>query len=383
MNSSSRRIGIDARFHGPTAPPTGLARYIQELISHASRIKSEHTFVVFLRQQDRPHFTIRARNIEVRATNIPHYTAREQLLFGWELKKANLDLMHFTNFNMPIGYRGPFVVTIHDLTLLRFAGRSKLSRLKHIPMQAVVRYGITHGRKVITISEYQRKLITKHFQIPSDRVEVIYEAVDPEYRSLPAGQINAFRKQKGLDKQFVMYAGQWREHKNLVRLIKAFKLVRATQDAKLVLAGKIDPAFTIIKETIVEQGLQDDVILTDYVKEKELPLYYNAAEVFAFPSLVEGFGLPPLEAMACGTAVASSNTGPMPEILGDAADYFNPRSTQSVADTIIKLLKNRTRREKFQKLGTQQVKKYSWSKTAVETLAAYDEALSVTSSLKR
>lgn len=367
------RIGIDARFYGLGS--AGLARYTQELVEHIARAKTPHTFVVFIRTEDKPYFRSQRKNIEVRTTNIPHYSFREQVGLKKELQAANLDLMHFTNFNFPLWYRDPFIISINDLTLLRFSGRSKLSRFKVGPMRHVMQVGARKSLEILTYSEFQRGLITKNFGVPAAKVRPIYLAVDEQFTVVPAAKLAAFRKKQGLTEPFVMYTGQWREHKNLVRLIKAFKLVKRRFDGKLVLVGKQDPAFPIIPQTIAEQGLQDDVVLTGFVEDKELPLYYNAAEVFAFPSLAEGFGLPPLEAMACGTPVASSNAGPMPEILGDAADYFNPCSTKDAAEKLIKLLADGRRRERFRKRGLAQVKKYSWSQTAAETLASYETAL--------
>jgi glycosyltransferase involved in cell wall biosynthesis len=371
-----KRIGIDARFYGLGS--AGLARYTQELVEHIARAKTPHTFVVFIRTEDKRFFRSQRRNIEVRTTDIPHYSFQEQLFLKKEIESANLDLMHFTNFNFPLWYRDPFIISINDLTLLRFSGRSKLSRFKVGPMRHVMQVGANKSLEVLTYSDFQKKLITRNFDVPAEKVIPIYLAVDEQFKVASAKQIAAFRKAKGLDKPFVMYTGQWREHKNLVRLIKAFKVVRKQWDGKLVLVGKKDDAFPIIPQTIAEQGLEGDVILTGFVKDEELPLYYNAAEVFAFPSLAEGFGLPPLEAMACGTSVASSNAGPMPEILGNAADYFNPRSTKDVAETLVKLLKNSKRRETYQKRGLAQVKKYSWGQTASETLASYERALQQT-----
>jgi glycosyltransferase involved in cell wall biosynthesis len=367
------RIGIDARFYGLGS--AGLARYTQELVEHIARAKTPHTFVVFIRTEDAAHFRSQRKNIEVRTTNIPHYSFREQVGLKKELQAADLDLMHFTNFNFPLWYRDPFIISINDLTLLRFSGRSKLSRFKVGPMRHVMQVGARKSLEILTYSEFQRGLITKNFGVPAAKVRPIYLAVDEQFTVAPAAKLAAFRKKQGLTEPFVMYTGQWREHKNLVRLIKAFKLVKRRFDGKLVLVGKQDPAFPIIPQTIAEQGLQDDVVLTGFVEDQELPLYYNAAEVFAFPSLAEGFGLPPLEAMACGTPVASSNAGPMPEILGDAADYFNPRSTKDAAEKLIKLLADGRRRERFRKRGLAQVKKYSWSQTAAETLASYETAL--------
>lgn len=364
------RIGLDARFYHKGS--AGLARYTQELIKHVVAAAPQHTFVIFLRPDALPEFRLQAANVEVRTTDIAHYSFREQLVLARQLQAADLDLMHFTNFNYPVRYRRPFIVTIHDLTLLRFAGRSRLSSVKVIPMRQVVARGVKNSRRIITISNYQKKLITQEFAVDQSKVSVIYEAVEPEFAPLPAAEIDHFREQQKLHTPFVMYTGQWRQHKNLVRLIKAFRLVRDQVEARLVLVGKVDRAFPIIQQTIEEQGLAGDVVLTGFVEDADLPRYYNAASVFAFPSLSEGFGLPPLEAMACGTPVAASNASPMPEILGDAPVYFNPTDTAAMARQLASLLHDQKLREKARQAGFAQVKKYSWEQMAAETLDVYE-----------
>jgi glycosyltransferase involved in cell wall biosynthesis len=367
------RIGIDARFYHLGL--AGLGRYTQELIAYLAKNGSEHTFVIFMRPEDAAAFPLAGTpGFEVQTTTIGHYTVREQLAFGRVLNRAALDLMHFTNFNFPLSYRRPFIISINDLTLLRYAGRSRFSRLKVPAMRVVMQAGARRSRQVLTYSEYQKKLITKEFGIPPAKIDVVYLAVDEQFRPLPAAEVTAFRKRVGLEKPFVMYAGQWRQHKNLVRLLKAFRVVRQQMDATLVFVGKVDPAFPIIQRTITEQKLENDVVLTGFVDDADLPLYYNAAAVFAFPSLSEGFGLPPLEAMACGTPVVASSAPPMPEILGQAARYFDPQSVDDLASTLLDRLRKPPSAAERQ-AGFAQVRQYSWEQTAAQTLAAYEAAL--------
>jgi glycosyltransferase involved in cell wall biosynthesis len=313
--------------------------------------------------------------VEVLPTTIPHYSFGEQLRLTRQLKRARLDLMHFTNFNVPLTYRDPFVVTMHDLTLYDYQGRSRLSRIKVMPMRLVVRHGARHSRAILTISEHQKRLLTTALGTPADKIRVVYEAADARFKPLSAVTVAAFRKRVGLTGPFVMYTGQWRQHKNLVRLLKAFKRVSRQHVADLVLVGKKDPAFPIIPETIERLKLADRVHMTGFVDDADLPLYYNAATVFAFPSLVEGFGLPPLEAMASGTPVVASNAAPMPEILGEAAEYFNPRSTKAIEEALLKVLRSPRRQRQLSTAGAVQAKTYSWRRTARQTAAVYDHVL--------
>lgn len=371
--SSKPRIGIDARFYGLGS--AGLARYTAELLHSMLTLKRSYHLVALVKTEDIHEFKKEFPGVEVLPTRIPHYSLGEQLRLTRQLKAAKLDLMHFTNFNVPLSYRDPFVVTMHDLTLFDYSGRSRISRLKVFPMRLVMRHGARNSRQVITISQHQKKLITKTFGTPAEKISVVYEAADARFKRLPVAKVEAFRKEKGLAGPFIMYTGQWRQHKNLVRLLKAFKRISGRTTVDLVLVGKKDPAFPIIPETIAKLKLEGRVRMTDFVEDVELPYYYSAATVFAFPSLVEGFGLPPLEAMASGTPVVSSNAAPMPEILGEAAEYFNPRSTKAIEEVLLKVLRSRSLRSRLSAAGTRQARTYSWQRTARQTAAVYDHVL--------
>jgi glycosyltransferase involved in cell wall biosynthesis len=371
--ASKPRIGIDARFYGLGS--AGLARYTAELLHNLLKVGLRYEFVALVKTEDVHEFKTEFPGVEVLPTRIPHYSLGEQLSLTRQLRGAKLDLMHFTNFNVPLSYRDPFVITLHDLTLFDYSGRSRISRLKVFPMRMVMRHGARASRSVLTISEHQKKLITQAFGTPADKIRVVYEAADARFKPLPPAKVQAFRTRIGLTGPFVMYTGQWRQHKNLVRLLKAFKRISRETKADLVLVGKKDPAFPIIPDTIERLKLGNRVHMTDFVEDADLPYYYNAATLFAFPSLVEGFGLPPLEAMASGTPVVSSNAAPMPEILGDAAEYFNPRSTKAIEESLLKVLGNPALRRKLSQAGAEQASLYSWRKTARQTAQVYSQAL--------
>ena len=372
--SQAFRIGIDARFFGLAS--AGLARYNRELIKHLLKAERPYKYVVFVRPDDAGDPLLQHPDVEIRVSTIPHYTLREQLRFGAELRAAHLDLMHFTNFNWPLGYRGPFLFTIHDLTLLQFAGRSPVSKLKIRPLRLAMQQGVKRSEVVITVSEYQRGLIAQTFGTSQDKIVVTHNGIDQAFKPLPPAEVETFRKRHGLPGRYIMYTGQWRQHKNLLRLLKAFDQVHHHDPKlKLVLIGKVDEAFPIIPRTIRELGLEREVIMTGFVEDVDLPYYYNAATVFAFPSLSEGFGIPPVEALACGTPVASSNAAPMPEILAQAAAYFDPHDTKDVATVISRLLTDQNLRQDCIKRGLVQASRYSWEHTAETILKTYDQVL--------
>jgi glycosyltransferase involved in cell wall biosynthesis len=333
------------------------------------------TLVVFATRAGPGDESLTAPGLELRRSGAPYYGLREQVVFARELRAAGLDLTHFTNFNHPVAYRGPFVVTIPDLTLLSYRGATGMSWIKQPAMRAMVRAGIRRSRRVITVSRHQRDTIAREFDVDPAKIAVTYEAASARFRPLPEPELAAWRDDRGLSEPFVLYAGQWREYKNVPRLIRAFRLVRDELAVKLVLVGRPDTAFPEVPAAIEREGLTADVVVAGVVGEDDLVRYYNAAELLVFPSLEEGFGLPPLEAMGCGTAVAASSAPPMPEVLGDAPVYFDPRSVEEIAATIRRLLTEPAEREEHARRGTLHAARYSWHRTATETLAVYEEAL--------
>jgi glycosyltransferase involved in cell wall biosynthesis len=367
------RIGLDARFQA--APGAGIARYTRELVSALASAVQSPALVVFTGSNGPLDEALEGSDVELRRSRAPYYGLREQVVFGRELRAADLDLVHFMNFNHPVAYRGPFILTIPDLTLLSYPGATGRSWLKQPAMRAMVKMGTRRSRRVITVSRHQRDVIARDFGVDPAKIAVTYEAPATRFRPLGAEDLAVWRRERGLDGRFVLYTGQWREYKNVPGLIRAFRLVRDDVAVKLVLVGRGDPAFSEVRAAIEQERLGDDVVVAGLVDDDELVRYYNAAELLVFPSLVEGFGLPPLEAMACGTPVAASNAPPMPEILGDAPVYFDPLSLEGMAAAIRRLLQSPAEREEHARLGRQHAARYTWQRTASETLAVYEEAL--------
>jgi len=378
MEEKIYRIGIDARLFG-TAQAAGIGQYTEELVRNLLNNDSTNQYYLFLSPKSWAGFPIHASNLTIIKVGIPHYSLAEQLRYPTILRSADLDLIHYTNFNSPIWWKGvPSVVSIMDLTLWWFAGRSQKSWWRRWAYRIAIKKACQNAQRIIAISEATKQDIIRVLHIPADKITVTYLAVADRYKPIhDPERIENIKHKFNISKPYLLYVGQWRQHKNVVRLIRAFHLLRRRYnlDYQLVLAGKIDTQCPEVMETIKQLGLKSEVVLTGYVPDMDLPLLYNAAEAFVFPSLYEGFGLPPLEAMACGTPVVASKASCLPEILGAAAEYFDPLNIEDMVKAMVGVAKNYSLQQTLRAAGFKQVKKYSFNQTAQQTLEVYRQIL--------
>ena len=368
------RIGIDARFFGSIGK--GLGRYTQKLIENLEKIDTQNQYFIFLRRANWDEYIPRSKHFTRVLADIPWYTLREQIQMPKIFHKCGLDLVHFPHFNVPVSYKGRFVVTIHDLILFRYPTRkaSTLSApvyfIKKKAYQRVIRSAIQNSSQIIAVSKHTKKDILKHFRIEPEKIHVTYEGVD--FASAPRQESHQTILQKyGIITPYVLYVGNAYPHKNLERLIISFReAAKRHPDLNLVLAGKEDYFYKNLKKFAKEKKIPG-LIFSGYISEEHLPTIYSEAKLYVFPSLYEGFGLPPLEAMVMNTPVASSNTSCLPEILGNAAHYFDPRGISETAEAIERVLTDNTLRKHLIAAGKEQIKKYSWEKMARKTLDIY------------
>lgn len=375
-------IGIDARFFG-TAQAAGIGTYTEELIGELLKQDKVNRYTVFTDPKTVQFFPFYSPNLDKKPTPYPHYSYSEQIFFPRQIASANVDLIHYTNFNSPVLFRSvKSVVTIHDLTLWFFPGRIHKSAFKRWAYRYIIRKSCENAAAIIAVSKATKDDIVKHLGIPESKITVIHEAVTNRIAEVKdTKKIEAIKTKYDITRPFFMYVGQWRQHKNLVRLIRAFALMRRRYDIdhQLVLVGKVDPLAPEVQATINQLNLQNHVVLTGYVSDGEIGAFYSAAEAFVFPSLYEGFGLPPLEAMAVGTPVVSSNVSAMPEVLGAAALYFDPEDIEDMAAKMHEIASSYSLRKSLRDKGFSQVKKYSFSKMARQTLEVYNQTLGKTS----
>jgi len=372
------RIGLDARLYGQIGK--GIGRYSQKLIENLEKIDQNNEYFVFLGQENFAFYQPQSPNFHKVLAPYSWYSWQEQIFFPALLRKFKLDLVHFLHFNVPLLYSGKFIVTIHDL-IHRLPGRQGSSRnffiywLKKQAYKLVINHDVKKAEKILTVSLFSREQIISLTAVDPQKVQVIYEAADLPQKGL-------LEKYKELDLlkniPYLLYVGNAYVHKNLERLLQAFKIIYSSGDLpqlSLVLVGAIDPFFKRLQHLAAEMGINNNVIFPGKVSDAELAWLYQNALAYVFPSLIEGFGLPGLEAMAYGLPVVSSGAGPMPEIYSDAALYFNPEDIVEMAQKIAEIIKDPHLREELSKKGLKQVEKYLWQKTAQKTNDVYQSLL--------
>lgn len=373
------RIGIDARFYGSVGK--GLGRYTKQLIHALEGLDTVNEYFIFLRKENIDECVLRGRNFHKVLADIPWYGWKEQWRLPLLFRRYRIDLAHFPHFNIPFFYRGRFVVTIHDLILLHHptvrATRLNplLYRFKFMMYRLVLRRAIMSSDWVLTVSRFTKRDILRHYPVDKRKIIVTREASTP---FCPRREVPPEEKQRndelvlrryGIMNPYVLYVGNAYPHKNLERLVRMFRML-SDAEIRLVLVGKMDYFYSRLRKLIRREGIER-IIFTDFVPDEDLGVLYANADLYVFPSLYEGFGLPPLEAMARGVPVASSNRTSMPEILGDAAVYFDPEDEEDMYRVIRGILGNRKLRIRLGRAGLSRSSRYDWNRMAQTTLRVY------------
>lgn len=369
-------ILIDARESG-----TSTGRYIDKLIEHLHELhvqspdETKHRFTIATKPHRINYLQQIAPTFDVQVADFKEFTLKqEQLAFNDWLKQQKADLVHFGKDHQPLLYRGKTVTTMHDLTTMRFTNPDKplpVYKFKQLVYKQVVKTVAKKSQHIITPTEFVKNDIVKYTGILPDKITVTYEAAEP-ISDEPA-PLEAIK-----DKRFIMYVGRPTPHKNLQRLITAFQELQGSQpefkDLHLVLAGKLDNNYKQIQQKTRNEQIAN-IVYTDFITDGQLRWLYENCQAYVFPSLSEGFGLPGLEAMVHGAPVISSNATCLPEVYGDAAQYFDPISVSDMASAISQVLSNERLRTQLINRGIDQAAKYSWQRMAEQTMGVYDQAL--------
>lgn len=363
-------IAIDARIINSS---TG--RYVERLLHYLQTIDTTNSYTVLVRKKDVGFWIPSAKNFTVKVAEFDNYSFSEQFGFKKTLDELSPDLVHFCMPQQPILYKGRSVTTIHDLTLLNTYNSDKNWFAYH-SKQFVGRFVFKRVAKksnfIITPTEYVKKSVVDFAHIPVSKVRVTLEAAEAIH-SKPRPY------QPMIDKDFIMYVGSQSDYKNIKRLIQAHqKLLTSNPALQLVLVGKttgINGVAAGRNQAWSKANDHTNVTFTGFLPDEQLAWLYENTRAYIFPSLMEGFGLPGLEAMASGAPVISSNTTCLPEVHGEAAEYFDPLDINAMSQAIERVISNDTLRQKLIELGYKQVAKYSWQRMAEQTHQIYIETL--------
>ena len=357
------------------APGSGIATYASNLTKNLIRIDSINDYFLVNSKKD-------TSLKDTQSIIIPRY----QIPFGKEIRKLlvipkilnqkQIDLVHetyhFGPFILPTKYKK--IVTIHDLTSILFGKTHKtLSVIRHKLGLSLM---LKRSDKIIAVSYSTKQDLMNYFKISDNKIKVIYEAADQIFQPLSSEKVQHFKDKYDLNYQYILYVGTLEPRKNIPLIIKAFYILNKEGfQHKLVIAGKKGWKYKTIYQLIDKLNLQKEVIFIGFIPDNDLPALYNAANLFVYPSLYEGFGLPPLEAMSCGCPVITSNISSLPEVVGDAGIMIDPYSVDELYEAMHKVLINEIVRKDMIKKGLERSQMFSWTKTAEETLKIYKEAL--------
>lgn len=370
-------IGLNAHLLSlaETYRGAGINWYIHNLLTHLPRVDRDNLYTAFLGDG---RFTSQELALELSRLPTSRPVVRilwEQVVQPFALRKERVDLLHALAFVTPLLSPCPSVVTIYDLSFLLYPDSFK--RSKRFYLSLFTRLSARRARRIIAISESTKRDVVRLLGVPPEKVEVVCCGIDEAFRPLAEDQVAAFRSKRGLPERFILFVGTIEPRKNVTKLIEAFATLRYCDLAplKLVIGGAKGWFYDDVFARVEELGLEGQVMFPGYIPVSKLPLWYNAAELFVYPSLYEGFGLPPLEAMACGTPVVTANTSSLPEVVGQAGLTVDPLDVEELAEAMRQVLDDEALRQEMRERGLQRAKGFSWTKTAQETVQVYRRAM--------
>jgi glycosyltransferase involved in cell wall biosynthesis len=356
------RVGIDVR----KLHDFGIGTYIRNLLRQLARFDRETEYVLLARPGDRDALSELGENFRSVSETAGNYSVAEQVTIPLTLRRERVGLFHAPHYVLPPLVSCKSVVTIHDCIHLMFP--------QYLPNRLALTYARTsigmaarRSTRVLTVSESSKRDILRFVNVPADKIDVIYNAYDERFAVEPLEEdVVRVRERYQLHDEFVLYAGNVKPHKNLGRLIEAFHLVRkgGLDHLKLVLIGDEISKYASLRRAVHHHQLHKYVRFLGYMPEETLAVMYRLAGVFVFPSLYEGFGLPPLEAMASGTPVVTSNLSSLPEVAGDAALLADPYNPAAIADAIYKVLTDTSIRRNLRAKGLARARQFSWEASA-------------------
>jgi glycosyltransferase involved in cell wall biosynthesis len=353
---------------------TGVENAAFNLITQLGRMDSEDEYVVYADRRNLPWLSDipgRIRVLDVKLSYGRSLWTWEHLFFLTSQRPGEVDIVHFPIGGGVLGYRGKFILTVHDLK--HYSNRELVKLRRHLLWRVWCKSNLHRAAKIITVSEHVKRDILREFPISSGSIRVIPNGVDQRFT--PTAGSQAFRAKYQLPERYVLFVGQTQSNKNLRRAIEAVTLVRKKYglDHQFIVAGFPSEDDARLKKYVNSKNLRDTVRFIGYVDDDDLPELYSNADLFLFPSLTEGFGIPPLEAMRCGVPVVAAHASCLPEVLGDAPIWVDPLSVESIAEGVGTALLDKNVRSRAIAKGLSRGEQFSWANMASETVNVYRE----------
>jgi glycosyltransferase involved in cell wall biosynthesis len=364
------RVAIDAR----KLHDFGIGTYIRNLLRQLARQDRQTEFVLLSAEADRDVASTLGPNFRTVVEPSPNYSWREQWHVPLALRRERPDVFHAPHYVLPAAVGCRSVVTIHDCIHLMFP-QYLPNRRAYLYARTVMWAAAKRADAILTVSEASKRDILRFFDLPAEKVVVVHNAIDERFWIVPDDtHVARVRERYQLERGFVLYAGNIKPHKNLERLIDAFAEVRQGdfEELKLLIIGDEISKLPALRRAVHRHHLHKHVRFLGYVSDETLAILYRLAAVFVFPSLYEGFGLPPLEAMASGTPVVTSNVAALPEVTGDAAVLVDPLDTASIVRGVVRVLTEPQLAEALRRRGPLRAREFSWERSVAKTRDLYE-----------
>lgn len=356
----------------------GVSRYTEALVRELPGVSRDLDLVVFTGPDEPPADRAFPSDLTWHHSRLP--TAKPAFRIAWEQTagmavawRHRLDVIHAPVNVTPAITGVPRVVTVHDLAFHHFPEQYPGAKQRYLRL--MTRFSVRRATRVIAVSEATRRDVIQFYGVDPASVVTVPNGVGPEFQPLPQDDIRRFRDEKRLPDNFVLFLGTLQPRKNLETLLKAYARVHGEIGWDLVVAGAVGWSHEPIFETARALGLADRVRFAGFVAPHELPLWYNAATVLVYPSVHEGFGLPLIEAMACGTPVIAADSSALPEVVGDAGLIVGTKDVGGYAHSLVGMARSTELRQELAERGLKRAAAYSWSRTATETMTVYEQAI--------
>lgn len=358
----------------------GMGKYVVELVNRVTKIDKENKYLIYVSNENKHFFNLTSKNVNIQ--QVPKIFSNpslriiwEQLILPFSLWRNSIDVYHALGFVLPLFLKQKIisVVTIADMTF--FSHPQHHTRMKQVYFKCMIPQSLRRAKKVITISDNTKKDIINVININANKIKTIYLGVDARFYPQEKETVNAILEKYKIASPYILFVGMLEPRKNVEGLLQAFAMLKDKRKHNLIIVGKKGWRYEELFKLAQEEGIRNDVVFAGYVPDEDLPGLYAGATCFVYPSFYEGFGIPIVEAMACGCPVITSNNSSMQEIAGDAAVLVDPYNKEEIKDAIGSIINNKGLRGEKQRKGLINATKFQWNFMAEETIKVYKNTI--------